>query len=260
MKMHEDKLAHAPVYTAPALEKGIDIIEYLAQVEKPLSLTEIAAGIGRSKSQIFRMVAVLEKRGLIERTGAADAYRITDRLFSLRLQRSDTRQLILAAIPRMEEFAKKISQSCHLAVRVGDEIVVIARVEAVGNISVSVPIGHRRPVVYSPSGKCILSLATDRDIDDAIAGAGELAKGQTEEALKAELAAIRADGFCILRDGFAKGVVGVSAPVVNQITGKADAAVTTTLLQTVSDMPADPTDVALILRDTTAAISRSYHT
>ena len=230
------KHTSSPTYAAPALEKGIDVIEYLAQAERPLSLTEIAVGIGRSKSEIFRMVAVLEKRALIERSGGVDAYRITDKLFSLRLRRADTRQLISVAIPQMEEFSRRTSQSCHIAVRVADEIVVIAKVEAVGKISVSVPIGHRRALVDSPSGKCILSLASERDVDDVIALFGKLPNGQTVGTLKAELAAIRADGYCILRNGFAKGIVGVSAPVTNLITGKADAAVTTTLLQTVSDM------------------------
>jgi hypothetical protein len=49
-------------YTAPALEKGLDILERLSLSETGLSLSEIARDLGRSVSEIFRMLVVLEQR------------------------------------------------------------------------------------------------------------------------------------------------------------------------------------------------------
>ena len=48
-------------YTAPALEKGLDILEFLADFPEGLSKVDIAKGLGRSLNEIFRMVSVLEK-------------------------------------------------------------------------------------------------------------------------------------------------------------------------------------------------------
>lgn len=50
-------------YTAPALEKGLDILERLSLSEAGLSLSEIARDLGRSVSEIFRMLVVLQQRG-----------------------------------------------------------------------------------------------------------------------------------------------------------------------------------------------------
>ena len=50
-------------YTAPALEKGLDILELLSSTDAGLSLSEIARDLGRSVSEIFRMLVVLQQRG-----------------------------------------------------------------------------------------------------------------------------------------------------------------------------------------------------
>ena len=39
-------------YTAPALEKGLEILELLADVKEPLTLVQIAAKLNRSKSEL----------------------------------------------------------------------------------------------------------------------------------------------------------------------------------------------------------------
>ena len=54
-------------YSAPALEKGLDIIELLASMQRPMATREIADQLNRSKSEIFRMVFVLVARGYLRR-------------------------------------------------------------------------------------------------------------------------------------------------------------------------------------------------
>jgi len=67
-------------YAAPALEKGLDILELLAEVGEPLSTREIAERLARSKSEIFRMVFVLQQRGYLAReAGTGRACRSTTR-------------------------------------------------------------------------------------------------------------------------------------------------------------------------------------
>src|SRR3546814_3794137 len=59
--------AKATTYAAPALEKGLDILELLSSVSRPMGLSDISQAVGRSKNEIFRMLHVLEKRHYIER-------------------------------------------------------------------------------------------------------------------------------------------------------------------------------------------------
>ncbi|MGH9454797.1 MAG: helix-turn-helix domain-containing protein, partial [Terriglobia bacterium] len=54
-----------PHYRAPALEKGLDILEALAAARVPQSLSEMARLLKRSASELFRMLNLLERRGYI---------------------------------------------------------------------------------------------------------------------------------------------------------------------------------------------------
>lgn len=53
-----------PQYRAPALDKGLDILELLASSAAPMSINAISEGVSRSRGEIFRMLLVLEERGL----------------------------------------------------------------------------------------------------------------------------------------------------------------------------------------------------
>ena len=70
-------------YKAPALEKGLDILELLATTSTPMTLTQIVNQLDRSHGELFRMVQVLEFRGYIEQEGPSEGYVLTDKLFSL---------------------------------------------------------------------------------------------------------------------------------------------------------------------------------
>src|SRR5215831_7001214 len=45
-------------YRAPALEKGLDVIELLAAEKSPLNLSAISQRLGRSSGELFRMLQV----------------------------------------------------------------------------------------------------------------------------------------------------------------------------------------------------------
>ena len=42
-------------YAAPALEKGLDILELLASSGRPMGTRQLAEELGRSKNEIFRI-------------------------------------------------------------------------------------------------------------------------------------------------------------------------------------------------------------
>ena len=53
------------LYRAPALEKGLDILELLADRPEGLSQSEIARALGRTVGEIFRMLNCLVERGFL---------------------------------------------------------------------------------------------------------------------------------------------------------------------------------------------------
>ena len=49
-------------YRAPALDKGLDILEFLAASPTGLSQAEISKGLGRATNEIYRMLNTLVRR------------------------------------------------------------------------------------------------------------------------------------------------------------------------------------------------------
>ena len=85
-------------YAVPALEKGLDLLEALAAQPEPRSQTDLARALGRSPSEIFRMLACLERRGYIVKEEASGRYRLTLRLYELAHTHTPVDQLLHAAV------------------------------------------------------------------------------------------------------------------------------------------------------------------
>ncbi len=152
--MAPNQLTKLQKYSAPALEKGLDILELLSLSAAEMSLSQIAAGVGRSKNEIFRMMIVLEERQFIGRS-VGDNYYLTDRLSVLGASRSDHNRLAEVAMPVLLRLAEKTSFTCHMSVLDNDGVLVVAQAEAAKGYSISVQVGHRSPVAESSAGVCM---------------------------------------------------------------------------------------------------------
>lgn len=145
------------VYKAPALEKGLEILELLADKKHPLSMGEIATELGRSKSEIFRMLSVLEQKNYLKKLDGGEKFTVTNHLFDLGMKVPPTSTLIEFMFPIMHEIAAKTAQSCHICVRSQDHFVIIARVDSPSPIGLSVRVGFAMKLIEATSGKLILA-------------------------------------------------------------------------------------------------------
>ncbi len=150
-----------PKYRAPALEKGLAVLELLARANGPMSLNAISRSLNRSVSELFRMIQVLEFHGYLELASSGEGYVLSNKLFALGMTRAPTRDLHDAALPVMHRLAERIGQSCHLGVVSADQMVIVARVEAPGDLGFSVRIGYRRALVDSTSGLVLYAFQTE---------------------------------------------------------------------------------------------------
>lgn len=216
-------------YRAPALEKGLDIIELLVEARTPLTMSEICQRLRRSQGEIFRMVQVLQVRGFVEQDSANDGYRLTDKLFTMAMRQPPTQSLVEIALPRMRHLAMEIGQSCHLAFHSQGDIVVVARMESDEQIGFSVRIGHRLRLTKSVSGAVIYAFQPD-DIQQRWMQA--VSKDCSEEEHATFLARVeeaRAKGFVKAASSFVSGVTDISTPIIRG--DRASAALTVPLIR-----------------------------
>src|SRR4030095_1080692 len=110
-------------YAVPALDKGLDVLELLAREAGGLSLNEIARTLGRTSSELFRMVIALARRGYIEQRDG-DRYMLTLKLFEMAHRHKPIKSLTAAAAPLMLDLVQRALQSCHLTVFFAGRVMV----------------------------------------------------------------------------------------------------------------------------------------
>jgi DNA-binding IclR family transcriptional regulator len=232
-------------YTAPALEKGLDIIELLATEEAGLMQTEIARAMGLSVSEIFRMLVVLQARGYVMQDAVSDRYILTTRLFEVAHRTPLIKRLSTAAAPVMQRLARAVNQSCHLAIVSGDSVIVIAQVDSPGNNIMSVRLGAKIDLWRASSGRVILAHRAPAQLAETMA-AVPLPEGRTRDEVLSDFARIRDTGHEVMDSFVARGIVNISAPVFDH-SGDPAAALTIPYLQRYQEtIPFDTTRDALV--------------
>ena len=113
----------------PALEKGIEIVELLAEEPAGLTIVEIAARLRRSMNEVFRIIVVMGRHGWLDKNPDTDRYSVTYHLLEMAMRATPTRSLTAVAGPIMSALATQTAQSCHLVVRAGGRGLIIQREE-----------------------------------------------------------------------------------------------------------------------------------
>lgn len=240
-------------YRAPALEKGLDILELLAERPEGLTQAEVARSLGRSVGEIFRMLNCLVERGYLTQQGSGDRYVLTLKLFELSHQHDPLARLLSEALPRVRALCERVHQSCHVVVLHGDHGIVAAQADAPGEMGFAVRVGARVPLQSTASGRVLLAFQSEADRERLIHG---LAVEHPQE-LNRALARVRERGFEDIESTRIRGVHDYSYPVLNH-RGAAVAALTVPLINRL-DKPGESNaeSVQLALRELAETLSKT---
>jgi DNA-binding IclR family transcriptional regulator len=205
-------------YSAPALEKGLDVLEALAAEPHRLTLQEIANRLKRSPNELFRMLDVLVRRGYLTRD-TDSAYVLTLRLFELGQRHPLVDRLLDVAMPYMQELARQTGQSNHLCVHHDARLVVLARAEPPEPMSCLVRQGaHFAFHDDRASARVITAFQTGTRRDlyvGELAGGGKVSPAR-RGALVKRLEAIRTQGYETGPSDTLSGVLDICFPIFDQ--------------------------------------------
>jgi len=201
-------------YAAPALTKGLDILELMAAESEGLTLGEIAERLNRSKGEIFRMLAVLVQRNYMRVEPKSDTYTLTLKLFEIAHQTTQIKLLSNAAIPIMRSLTKTIEQSCHLVIPSSGRGLVIAQQDNPGDRHFGVRLGSEVPLVDSCSGHIILAYSNTETQAEMLASQPNKFKKNISKAQLTTLARrIQSQGFEKIKSIQIQGVVDIGYPL-----------------------------------------------
>lgn len=231
-------------YRAPALDKGLDILELLAAQVDGLSQAEIAKALDRTPNEIYRMLDRLVRRDYVRRT-PEDRYAITLKLFELGHARPPMQRLINQAMPVLRAFALKAEQACHLVVQDRNILVVVAQVDGPGYWNVSIRVGSRIGLVNTGSGHVVLAHASAEE--RALMLEAQLGSAQTlPQGLERRLETVREQGYENMPSAQTAGVSNLSVPIFGPL-GSVLAVLTCPYLQRLDKLDAPNVQQTLTL-------------
>ncbi|WP_067515697.1 IclR family transcriptional regulator [Endozoicomonas ascidiicola] len=147
-------------YRSEALEKGLDILEFLAKNRIGHTQAEIAEGLSRSVGQIFRMLSTLKARGYIDVVN--NRYYLGLKINELLVCESVVTRLLSTARSEMDAFSHSTGQPCHLCIYRSGLLVVIHQIDPPTMIGVTIKIGASVDITTTGSGLALLAFSDEQ--------------------------------------------------------------------------------------------------
>lgn len=244
-----------PDYSAPALEKGLDIIELLSEHAEGLTLAELGKRLGRTTAEIFRMVVTLEARGYLQTLG--DRYVLSLLLFRLAHRHQPVRSLASTALPLMTRLANEVSQSFHMCVYQAGRVLIVVMVESPERWGFSLKVGTSIGLTDTASGLVLLAFQDEHErrrmIERHVLVEGE--PPPDDARLERELEQIRRRGYARMASRQTRGVKNLAYPVFGR-SGHAIATLTTPYLERIDNAPTPSiTEVGERMKDAAAELT-----
>lgn len=183
----------AEVTGTQAIDRAAQLLVRVVESARPPSVGELAERAGLPKSTTSRLVAALERQGLVQRLG--DRGRLRPGPVLLRFaSRDGAGTLVDLAGPSLRRLAEASGETINLAVPGPAGVEHLAQEDTEHLVGVTDWVGRRVPFELAANGKCFLAF------------------GLCDE-LTPDLARVRARGYATSIDELELGLSALAAPV-----------------------------------------------
>lgn len=195
----------------------LDILNAVADADRPLSPTDIAEQLAIPKASVHRLCSALEEHGYLQTRLNGRGLQAGNRLHSLAMG-------VLSAAPFQAQrrtilstLSQDIGETCNIAVPDGAEMIYFDRAETHWPVRVNLQVGSRVPAYATAGGKMYLSTLTPARREKVILNT-RLHRYTTNtlmshSALAAELAATSARGYALDNEEYIQGMVALAVPI-----------------------------------------------
>jgi DNA-binding IclR family transcriptional regulator len=199
-----------------SVDRAAALLLALGESHGEAGVTELARRLGLHKSTASRLLATLEKRGLVEQDDETGRYRLG--LVVIRLAEKAERTLDLRAIamPELDRLARATRETTGLGVADGDQFLTVAQADGPNLVAVGDWTGRGVPLHAVAAGKVILAAMPEREILKLVRRGLDRFTDRTItqlEPLLEELARIRRRGYATAFGEFDPSLNAVAAPV-----------------------------------------------
>ncbi len=199
-----------------SVDRAAALLLALGESQGEAGVTELARRLGLHKSTASRLLATLEKRGLVEQDEESGKYRLGLVVIRLAERAERTLDLRSIAMPELERLARLTHETAALGILDEDLLLTVGQVDGPNLVAVGDWTGRTCALHCVAAGKVLMAALAEREVMRLVrAGLDRYTERTiTElEPLLAELARIRRRGYATAIGEFELALNGVAAPV-----------------------------------------------
>jgi IclR family pca regulon transcriptional regulator len=208
------------------MERGLAVIRAFDQTHPELTLSDVAARTGVTRAVARRFLLTLASLGYVRNDGRY--FSLTARVLELGYAYLSSLSLPEVAESHLEALVAEVNESSSVSVLDGHDVVYVARVPVSRIMTVSISVGTRFPAYATSMGRVLLAGLPEAELEEyfgAVVLAPLTARTVTStEALRAEIAKARTQGWALVNQELEEGLRALAAPVRDR-TGRVVAAV-----------------------------------
>ena len=140
-----------------SIERAFSILEEIARNREGISLAELSKRVQLHNSTTFHLVKTMVSLGYVRQLKDSKRYRIGRPLFALAASSLDEMEMVSLATPILEELSHETHETCHFAVQMGDQVVIVAEQRGHGVFQMTSRAGVVRPAHSTGLGKVLLA-------------------------------------------------------------------------------------------------------
>jgi IclR family pca regulon transcriptional regulator len=197
--------------------RGLAVIRSFSAQAPEQTLSAVAAATGLTRAGARRILLTLQTLGYVKSDGKY--YRLTPRIMELGFAYLSSTPLWNLAEPVMERLSDEIHESCSAAVLDGDEVVYVLRVHTHKIMSTNLSVGSRLPACWTSMGRVLLAGESDESLHALLAARDRrrftALTEQDDARLLQHILDVRAQGWALVDQELAEGLISIAAPVKN---------------------------------------------
>lgn len=199
-----------------AVRRAVRCLRLLAGRSEAVTLSEISEDLGLAASTAHRLLATLQSEGLVEHQPGTRRYRISAAIIGLAMRPLlDEERLRHLGHPILEGLLARTSETVHLAVLRGPQVVTIEEIESPHTLLVRHPPGMMLPAHATALGMALVAYRPEIAAALVSAGLRRLTPYTITDAdqFEAELRFVREIGYARNERQRNADTAGVAAPV-----------------------------------------------
>ncbi len=200
-----------------ALEKALLVLGELTRSARPVGLAELATNTGLPRQTIHRILQQLSDAMLILRAPKKDQYVVGPALTQLSIDALTSACADMPVRAMLRPLVDETGETCNVGILDQDEVVYIERTEGPSPLRLQLQVGSRVPFHCTAIGK-LLAAYLHKNVRTRMLNVQPLKKFTDAtlidtEALEAEFAQIRSDGYSFNNEEYVDGLTAIAVAI-----------------------------------------------